>query len=487
MSEPSRIEEGMRFETLKTAGAEGLAARLGRLVLPQRQAVDTPNYFAVASRGVVPHLTPDTIARHGGLSGAYMAMEDMVEKSQKKITKIPAVQRVPTADGKRLHAFTALPSSSITILGPRRVPPVKAPIGNSDNYIQIFTSNGFQALRNPDYINAIETLKPDIAIPLADINYGQETTPQAKSIRRMCERTEEWMSELHASVDLDNLRSSNTSIFAPTLPAPYPMQWEYLNHLSEDIVDILSGLAIYDVDILPDLVNYPALTPLARLSVDSPSSPHDVLRQISLGIDTFILPFINATSDAGVAMTFTFTAPTGSESNAGGIDLLPLATDLTASENQTSLEPLTGSCTCYACTHHHRAYLHHLLNAREMLAWTLLQIHNHHTITEFFAAVRASIASGSFEDDRRAFQRAYEADFPAGMGTRPRARGYHFKSEGGDEKRNKPVWGRLNGEEEKEKKVVVTEKLRANEMETPLVPGADADAADLWSGRVLLR
>lgn len=68
--------EAMRFETLKTAGGEGLAARLGRLVLPQRQAVDTPNYFAVASRGVVPHLTPDTIARHGGLSGAYMAMED---------------------------------------------------------------------------------------------------------------------------------------------------------------------------------------------------------------------------------------------------------------------------------------------------------------------------------------------------------------------------------------------------------------------------
>lgn len=75
MSEESS-PEGMRFETLKAAGGEGLGARLGRLVLPQRQAVDTPNYFALASRGVVPHLTPDTIARHGGLPGAYMAMED---------------------------------------------------------------------------------------------------------------------------------------------------------------------------------------------------------------------------------------------------------------------------------------------------------------------------------------------------------------------------------------------------------------------------
>lgn len=401
----------------------------------------------------------------------------VVEKSQKKITRIPAVQKVPAADGKRLHAFTSLPSSSVTILGPRRVPPVKAPIGNSDNYIQIFTSNGFQALRNPDYIDAIQSLKPDIAIPLADINYGQETTPQSKSLYRMCERTEEWMSELHASVDLDELRDSNTSIFAPTLPAPYPMQWTYLNHLSDDIVDILSGLAIYDVDILADLVNYTALTPLARLSVDPPATPHDVLRQIALGIDTFVIPFINAISDAGVAMTFTFPAPTGQPD---GGSLLPLGTDLTAPENTTSLTPLASSCTCYACAHHHRAYLHHLLNAREMLAWTLLQVHNHHTVTSFFAGVRASLAGGTFEDDLRAFQRAYEPGFPAGMGTRPRARGYHFKSEGGDEKRNKTTWVSLDGDKgDEEKAAAVAEKLRVGGMETPLVPGADVDAADL--------
>lgn len=401
------------------------------------------------------------------------------------------MQKIPAADGKRLHAFTALPSSSVTILGPRRVPPVKAPIGNSDNYIQIFTSNGFQALRNPDYINAIQALKPDIAIPLADINYGQERTPQSKSILRMCERTEEWISELHASLELDELRSSNTSIFAPTLPAPYPMQWQYLNRLSDDIVDILSGLAIYDVDILPDLVNYPALTPLARLSLDSPATPHDVLQQVALGIDTFILPFINAISDAGVAMTFTFPAPNNNgDANGDGTNLLPLGTDLTDPENTTSLTPLSPSCTCYACTHHHRAYLHHLLNAREMLAWTLLQVHNHHSLTSFFAGVRASLAAGTFEDDRRAFQRAYEPEFPAGLGTRPRARGYHFKSEGGDEPRNKPAFqprARLDGdnrgkeveEEEEEKVVAVAERLRAGGMETPLVPGEEEGAADL--------
>lgn len=71
--------EGMRFDILKAAATgdgHGVAARLGRLALPQRKAIETPNFIAVASRGVVPHLTPDTISRHGSFSAIYMAMED---------------------------------------------------------------------------------------------------------------------------------------------------------------------------------------------------------------------------------------------------------------------------------------------------------------------------------------------------------------------------------------------------------------------------
>lgn len=71
-------KEGMRFDILRAVTGNGNAARLGRLVLPdsQRQPVDTPNFFALTSRGVVPHLTPDTIARHVEIPGVYMAMED---------------------------------------------------------------------------------------------------------------------------------------------------------------------------------------------------------------------------------------------------------------------------------------------------------------------------------------------------------------------------------------------------------------------------
>ncbi len=66
----------MNFELLRVTAGDAVAARLGRLFVPGHRAVETPNFFAATSRGVIPHLTPDNIARHSQVSGAYMALED---------------------------------------------------------------------------------------------------------------------------------------------------------------------------------------------------------------------------------------------------------------------------------------------------------------------------------------------------------------------------------------------------------------------------
>lgn len=49
--------------------------RLGRL-LSHTQNINTPNYVIPTSRGIVPHLTPDTMHRHCNVSAAYVALED---------------------------------------------------------------------------------------------------------------------------------------------------------------------------------------------------------------------------------------------------------------------------------------------------------------------------------------------------------------------------------------------------------------------------
>lgn len=72
-----RKPEDMIFEVLKKAvDGSTSAARLGRLSLSKRNPIETPNYIAVASRGVVPHVTPDNLKKHVSVGAAYMALED---------------------------------------------------------------------------------------------------------------------------------------------------------------------------------------------------------------------------------------------------------------------------------------------------------------------------------------------------------------------------------------------------------------------------
>jgi len=341
-----------------------------------------------------------------------------------------------------LHKFTALPKTLPTLLAPRRTPAVSAPNGNSNSAISIFTSTGFQVLSNKSYISYVEDLRPDIVIALADIPYG--ALPGTKRVAKMGDRTQEWLSQLL------NERREEQVVFAPVLPIDYLDQAEYLNNIADELAGEVSGLAFYDSDLLPDIPATTALAKLPRLSLDEPSSPSQILRQVSLGMDVFTVPFIGFATDAGIALTFRFPRPlpTG-EAILNGVGALQLGVDMWPAVHSTSVTPLDTSCTCYTCTSHHRAYVQHLLSAKEMLGWVLLQVHNHHVLSEFFAAIRESIKNGTFVEDCEGFAKIYESELPEKSGQGPRVRGYHFKSEGPSEpKKNRAAWGNLGGDDQ---------------------------------------
>ncbi|OAQ63451.1 tRNA-guanine transglycosylase family protein [Pochonia chlamydosporia 170] len=434
MSETHHIDSDMParkvFELLGAVVADGCAARLGRLSIPGRKTIDTPNYTAVTSRGAIPHLTPDNVTRHTNLGAAYMALEDFVERKEPPIYNTPEHNTL-----RRLHNFTALSPDRTTILGARRCPAVVTPMGNGAKAVTLFTSTGFASVNVSQYVAAVTSLQPDIVVPLAD-SLHTSTTPASKKLIKMVERTEEWVDDfLRQFESRKHLDELGISVFAPVLPVELPIQWDYLRHLAEDITDDLSGLAVYDVNILPELKPYKPLAGLPKISFDQPRSPHEVLRQISLGVDICAVPFVNSVSDAGVALTFSFPAPEFQTPE-------PMGINMWSEEHSVAVVPLQEGCECYACTHHHRAYLRHLLNAKEMLGWNLLQIHNHHVIDVFFQGIRAELKKGldNFEEQRKKFLAAYEPELPEGTGERPRARGYHFKSEAGQEKMNKSTW-----------------------------------------------
>lgn len=65
--------------------------------------------------------------------------------------------------------------------------------------------------------------------------------------------------------------------------------------------------------------------------------------------------------------------------------------------------PIDENCSCYTCQNFSRAYLRHLIIAREMLSATLISIHNIYTLTNLMKEIRQSILGGYFTE--------YVADF----------------------------------------------------------------------------
>jgi queuine tRNA-ribosyltransferase len=59
--------------------------------------------------------------------------------------------------------------------------------------------------------------------------------------------------------------------------------------------------------------------------------------------------------------------------------------------------PIDENCSCYACRNFSRAYLRHLVLAKEILAATLLTIHNLNTLLTLMRDIRQAIIEGRFE------------------------------------------------------------------------------------------
>jgi queuine tRNA-ribosyltransferase len=59
--------------------------------------------------------------------------------------------------------------------------------------------------------------------------------------------------------------------------------------------------------------------------------------------------------------------------------------------------PIDGTCDCYTCKTFTRAYIRHLIVAKELLAGTLLSIHNLRALIRLMEKIRIYIADGSFE------------------------------------------------------------------------------------------
>ena len=63
--------------------------------------------------------------------------------------------------------------------------------------------------------------------------------------------------------------------------------------------------------------------------------------------------------------------------------------------------PLEEGCQCPACRHHSRAYIRHLLKAKEMLGLRLLVLHNLYFYNTMMEEIRESIEQGRFSEYKK--------------------------------------------------------------------------------------
>jgi len=108
-------------------------------------------------------------------------------------------------------------------------------------------------------------------------------------------------------------------------------------------------------------------------------TPEDLINGIARGIDIFdcVLPTRLARHHAAFSST-------------GRLNLMNATF-------RRDTRPIDESCDCYTCRTFTRAYLRHLIVAKELLAGTLLSIHNLRALIRLVDEIRVSIQAGLFE------------------------------------------------------------------------------------------
>ncbi len=114
-------------------------------------------------------------------------------------------------------------------------------------------------------------------------------------------------------------------------------------------------------------------------------TPEDIIEGVRRGIDMFdcVLPTRLARHQTALTMK-------------GRLNLMN-------AKHARDASPIDADCPCYTCRHFSRGYLRHLIMAKEILASTLLSIHNIFTLVELTRKLREAILQNQFEQRAQQF------------------------------------------------------------------------------------
>ncbi len=119
-------------------------------------------------------------------------------------------------------------------------------------------------------------------------------------------------------------------------------------------------------------------------------TPEDLIYGVQRGVDIFDCVLATRLARHAAALT-----------NNGRLNLMN-------SKFSRDPQPIDQACSCYTCRSFSRAYIRHLIMAKETLSGTLISIHNIHMLQDLMRNIRQAILENRFNEFSRSYLSNYE-------------------------------------------------------------------------------
>jgi len=362
---------GFGFRLLATDGA----ARAGELLTPHG-VVATPVFMAVGTQATVKTLTPDQL---------LAAEVPMVLANTYHLHLRPGEDAVAALGG--LHRFMHWSRPLLTDSGGFQVFSLAELTRISDPGVRFQSHiDGAAVELTPESVVDIQAkLGADVIMPLDECVAFPTAGDYA---REAMERTVDWA---RRSLAHHAARATPQGLFGIVQGASYPdLRVECARRLTRmDFAGYaLGGLSVGEG---PQVMNEMIDVTVPELPADKPrylmgvGPPADLLDAIARGVDMFdcVLPTRNGRNG------FAFT-------HAGVLRLKN-------ARHARSDRPIDPLCSCPTCAAFERGYIRHLFQAGEILAMTLVSLHNLAFFSRLMKDARLAIVQGRFERFCREF------------------------------------------------------------------------------------
>ena len=365
----------------QVAATDGLA-RTGQIVM-QRGVIRTPAFMPVGTAATVKAMKPGDVRALGA---------DIILGNTYHLMLRPGAERVARLGG--LHQFMQWPRPILTDSGGYQVMSLAELRKLTEDGVEFRSHlDGSRHLLSPERSMEIQRLLG------SDIVMAFDECPRAdqprNEIARSMELSMRWARRSRDAFDAGEEHAERSALFGIQQGA---LDQALRRQSADALMDIgfdgyaVGGLAVGEgqeamfatLDFAPGQL--PHDRPRYLMGV---GKPDDLVGAVERGIDMFdcVLP----TRSGRNGQAFTWSGPL----------------NLRNSRFAEDQEPLDTRCDCSVCRSFTRAYLHHLVRAKEILGAMLMTEHNLAFYQQLMAHMRTVITSGSFASFARAFRRDY--------------------------------------------------------------------------------